>query len=561
MRFRGLWAVVTTWAIFLAGCTPGVQPGQQADAGARGPAQLTRLVIASREESSFLIDQLGGNGDVVEELVSAGLVRFTPVGESASLIAEAVPSLENGLLKVSADGRMETTWRLKEGVKWHDGTPMTTDDLLFAVRLGQDRELPDFGHTAYQSLEGVQAVDARTVVAQWKEPYIQYDIMFSWQVALPLPKHLLEDAYLNNKQAFTVQPYWVSNAFIHAGPYRVKEFLPTERLLVEASPDFVLGRPKVDEIEVRFIPDANTFVANILAGAVHLSIGSGVPVNQAKQAVQGWPDGKMGVYPIQSVKTAVPQFINPDPPVQLDVRFRRALAHGFDREALNELINVGVAPPPGNFIVPVGDPAFPQIKPSIVEYPFDSRRAAQLIEEIGYTRVGDTYREAGGKELSVPYLIPAGDPEEQAALFLADSWGRLGVKVPLDVRSRLEREDRATRRGLGDGTGTTLTTQPRRLEWLHSRLIPTAENRFRGNNRARYANPEIDPLVDRFFGSLRPQERIDLLGQIARIWSDQVAAIVTYHTVHATLINNRVKNVTPRTGLAQTWDNHLWDIR
>lgn len=565
MRLHSFWPVVTACVILLAGCSPAGQPGSPADAraGADRAAQPKRLIVAAREASSFLIDQLGESGDVVEELVSAGLVRFTPLGEAVPLMAEAVPSLDNNLLKVFPDGRMETTWRMKEGLRWHDGTPLTTDDLLFAVRVGQDRELPDFGHVAFRSLESVRAVDARTIVAEWKEPYIQYDIMFSWQVALPLPKHLLEDTYLNNKETFILHRYWASNEFVHAGPFRVREFLPAERLVVEANPDFVLGRPKVDEIEVRFIPDANTFIANLLAGEVHFSIGSGVTVGQAKQAADQWPGGKMGVYPIQSAKTAVPQFTNPDPPIQLDVRFRRALAHAFDREALNELINVGVAPPPSGFMVPVGAPEFPAIRPSIVEYPFDPRRAAQLIEEIGYTRVGDTYRDPTGKELSVQYLTTQGGAEEQAALFILDSWKQVGVRGVADIRATaaIDREVRANRPAFVDGTGTFMMTQPRRLEWLHSRELPTSANRFRGNNRARYASPELDALIDRFFVTIPPQERIELLKQVAHQWSDQVVAIMAYHTVHATLMNNRVQNVTPRTGLAQAWDNHTWDIR
>ena len=270
----------------------------------------------------------------------------------------------------------------------------------------------------------------------------------------------------------------------------------------------------------------------------------------------------MGVYPIQSVKTAVPQFINPDPPVLLDVRFRRALAHAFDREALNELINVGVAPPPAGFLIPVGAPEFAAIRPSIVEYPFDPRRAAQLIEEVGYTRVGDTYRDPTGKELSVQYLTTQGGAEEQAALFLLDSWKRLGVRGVADIRATaaIDSEARATRPAFADGTGTFMMTQPRRLEWLHSRLIPTAENRFRGNNRMRYANPELDDLIDRFFVTIPPQARIELLKQIAHHVTDNMVFIPAYHTVHASLINNRVQNVTPRTGLAQAWDNHKWDI-
>ncbi|MPZ14209.1 MAG: hypothetical protein GEU73_07250 [Chloroflexi bacterium] len=370
MSINSFWPVVTACAILLAGCDPGGQPGSQtgASSGADQAGQPKRLVVASREAATALIDAAGDGGDVIEELVSAGLVRFTPVGEPVPLLAEAVPSIDNGLLKVTPDGGMETTWTLKEGAKWHDGTPITTDDLLFDIEIGQ---------------EG----------------------------------------------------------------------------------------------------------------------------------------------------------------------------------AINSLINIDVAPPPSGFLVPVGAPEFPAIKPGIVEYPFDPSRAEQLIQEIGYTRAGDSYRDAAGKELLFRYTSVGGGAEEQAALYLADSWQRVGVRTELDIRANLEREDRALRSGFTDGTGTFMMSQPERLIWLHSNSIPTPENRFRGNNRARYANPELDALIDRFFATIPPQERVELMGQIAHIVTDQVTQIVAYHTVHVALINNRVQNVTPRTGLAQTWDSHLWDIQ
>jgi peptide/nickel transport system substrate-binding protein len=545
----------------IVGCAPGAQPGGGGPGAANQQAQPKRLIIASREAPAALIDVAGSGGDVIEELTSAGLVRFTPVGEPVALLAEAVPGIDNGLLKVFPDGRMETTWTLKPGVKWHDGTPLTTEDLVFTVRVGQEGAVPELGHDAYRALNSVRAVDERTIVAEWKRVYIQADRLFSWRVGLPLPKHVLEESYNNQRETFIQNRYWLSNEFIHAGPYRVKEFVAAERLVATANPDFVLGRPKVDEIEVRSIPDGGAFVANLLSGDVHFSIGSAVTMGQAKQAAEQWPNGKLATYPIQSVKTAAPQLLNPDPPVLLDVRFRRALAHAFDKDALNELINQGIAPPLGAFMVPVGAPEYEAIKPSLVEYKFDPRRAAQLIDEIGgFTKSGDTYRDASGKDLSVHFLTVNGGAEEQSALFLADSWRRLGVKTELDLRAQLERDQRAQRPGFTDGTGTFMMTDPDRLIWLHSESIPTAENRFRGNNRARYSNPELDSLIDRFFATVSPQDRVGLMAQIGHIVTDQVTQIPAYHTMHVALINNRAKNVTPRTGLAQAWDSHLWDI-
>ena len=562
MRCPSFWSVVIASAVLLVGCAPGTAPGPQAGApsGTDRPAQPKRLIVGSREVASLLNGQMDSNSDVVEELTSAGLVRFSPIGEANALLAEAIPSLENNLLQLLPDGRMETTWRLREGLKWQDGTPLTTDDLLFAVRVGQD--LPEFGHAAYRSLNGVRAIDARTIVVEWKEPYIQYDNMFSWEFALPLPRHLLEDTYLNNKDAFTQHLYW-THQFMHAGPFKVREFVPTERLLLDAWPEFVFGRPKLDEVEVQFIPDANTLIANVLAGGVQATIGTGISVDQAFQATEGWRDGKAAHYPYQYTTVAKPQFINPDPRAILDLRFRRALLHAIDREALNETVTRGISPTSG-FNTPPGAPEFAAVTPNVVQYPYDPRRAAQLIEEAGYLRVGDAYRDANGTELAVKIEGNKTDTVvEKSVLFVADSWQRVGVKATPDLyepRAR-NQEARATRPGFEVGAHAIAIAAPRWLTWWHSSNVPTAENRWRGNNYNRYANDELDALIDRFHQSIPYQERVEAMKRIAHHVTDNVVEMALVHHIQAALVNDRALNFTPRTAYAQTWDAHLWDIQ
>lgn len=564
MRLTGIWPVAMTCALVVAGCMPGAQSAGGGSAGGERPAQPKKMVVVSREEPVVLHDKaaVSGNGDVVEELVSAGLVRFEPLGDAHPLLAEAVPSIENGLVKLAADGRIETTWRLKDGLKWHDGTPLTTADVLFGLQVAQDRDLPSFGNVAFASIERVRADDPRTVVVEWKEPYIQFDRMFSWQAALPLPRHVLGDVYLSDKANFANLRYWMSDEFIHAGPFRVRQFSPAERLVVTANPDYVLGRPKLDELEVRFVPDGNTFVANVVGGEAQFTMGSSTTVGQAKAAVDRWQDGRMEVSPFQSGRGIVSQFMDPDPAVQLDLRFRRALAYGYDKVGFNDVINVGMLPPPANSMLAIGSPEFPQIKDSIVEYPYDPRRAAQLLEEIGYRRVGEYYQDAAGKELSISFLEARGGAEEQLVLAALNNWKQIGINGAADIRSgSIDREARAARPGLTLNSGSFNLAEPRRLfQWFHGSQSPTSENRFQGNNRSRYVNPELDALIDRFFKTVPKQERIELMKQIIHHQSDNATVITAYHIVYPALINNRVTGVTPRTGFAQAWNSHLWDI-
>jgi peptide/nickel transport system substrate-binding protein len=519
-------------------------------------------VVAAREAAPLLSSKLHTDADVSEEMVSVGLTGLTPVGDPYPILAEAVPTLENGQWRVFPDGRMETTWTLRPNLTWHDGTPITTEDLLFAVQVGQDRELPEFGHAGFAAVAGVRAQDARTITVEWKEPFIQADKMFNWAHALPLPRHLLEDAYVTNKVAFTQHRYW-THEFVHAGAFKVREFIPTERLSIEAFDGYALGRPIVDEVEVRYISDSNTLGANLIAGEVHFTIGPGLTVEQALQIQGNWPGGKMGTGELQSNTVAYPQFMDPNPAVMTDVRFRRALQHALDRNALNDLATRGYAPISG-FIVPPGAPEFPAVQPSVVEYPYDMRRATQLLEEIGFTRVGDSYRDPAGQEVTVTVETTTGDTaQESATLFVADSWTRLGLRgVPRSGSSQArDRQVRATRPAFEVTSFSAAISEPARLTRFTTRDIPTAQNNYRGSNYMRYSHPQLDTLVDQFFVTIPRQDRIDLLRQIAAHVTDQLVLMPLYHTVHASLISNRVQNVTPRTGHSQTYQAHTWDIR
>ena len=145
----------------------------------------------------------------------------------------------------------------------------------------RDKELPILNDFAYELIEGVEAPDARSVLVRWRQPYIEADTLFSYVRGVPLPAHLLDKAYREDRPGFTAHPYF-STEFVGTGPFKLREWQQSSHLVLEASDSYVLGRPKIDEIEVRFILDANTLVANVLAGAVMLTLGRSITGEQAR---------------------------------------------------------------------------------------------------------------------------------------------------------------------------------------------------------------------------------------------------------------------------------------
>src|SRR5438067_9749418 len=124
-------------------------------------------------------------------------------------MVEAVPSTENGLWVVSPDGRMETTWRINPAARWHDGTPLTSDDLQFTVAVYKDRDIGVAPVAGVQLIDSVEPLNPQTAVVKWREPFISADAQFSAGSAMwVLPRHILESPFQENKDQFLSLPYW-----------------------------------------------------------------------------------------------------------------------------------------------------------------------------------------------------------------------------------------------------------------------------------------------------------------------------------------------------------------
>src|SRR5438309_389205 len=124
-----------------------------------------------------------------------------------------------------------------------------------------------------------------------RRPFTQADQLFSVTWADPMPRHLLEAAYLEDKSTLSERPYWTTE-FVGAGPYRMREFTPGSRIMLEAFGDFALGRPKIDEVELRYMPDPNVIVTNAIAGVVDFTLGQRVPLDTAVEMQDRWREGK-----------------------------------------------------------------------------------------------------------------------------------------------------------------------------------------------------------------------------------------------------------------------------
>src|SRR5207247_1735651 len=119
-----------------------------------------------------------GKFATAENLFNSKLTALDSDGQTIAQLAEAVPNVDNGGWTVLSDGTMDTRWTIRSGTVWHDGAPHTTQDLLFTYELEQDRSLPQIRPAGFEFLDRLEAVDSRTIVAHWKQPFIQADAFF-----------------------------------------------------------------------------------------------------------------------------------------------------------------------------------------------------------------------------------------------------------------------------------------------------------------------------------------------------------------------------------------------
>lgn len=378
-----------------------------------------------------------------------------------------------------------------------------------------------------------------------------------------MPRHLLEKAFQENKASFLGLPYW-SHEFVGAGPYRMREWVADSHVVVQRYDDYVLGRPSIHEIEIKFIPDPNTMVANVLSGVVDLNLGrSLLPVDQARHIQERRPDIKIGTtyrswYPIHS------QFVNTHPPIVLDVRFRRALLHAIDRQELVDTFSLGLSAIAHTF---VGSQTaeYKEIEPSIIRYEYDPRKTAQMIEGLGYAKRADGFfYDAAGQKLTVELRTTArAEIQPKIILAAADYWERAGVAVEpvmIPIRLMTDREYRAAFPAFEmPGGGNAVTAEGVRR--YHSTQAPLPENRFQvGGNIARYRNAELDALIERFLVTIPRPDRMQVLAQIVRHQTDQLPTLGLFYQVDSTVFSEKVRNVSPRGEIAtQAWNVHTWE--
>ncbi|MEA2639307.1 MAG: peptide/nickel transport system substrate-binding protein [Chloroflexota bacterium] len=412
-------------------------------------------------------------------------------------------------------------------------------------------------------IDRVDATDPQTFTLGWKSPFISADAMFATAPTsrlriMPLPRHLLGAAFQQDPTTLTQQPYWTSS-YVGLGPFKLAEYVEGSHLLARANDRYALGRPKLDEVEVRFMADPSTIAANILAGTVELTLNSRLDIDWGVQLRDRWKDGHLEATQAGNFVGVFPQFIDPNPAILGNVAFREALMRAVDRQELSDSILAGMASPAHSLIGP-GQPEYAAVDPSVAKFDYDPRQATQILDGMGLTKGPDgMYRDAAGQSLEIEIRAREGDAlQEKMVPAVADFWKRAGINTKqfiFGAQLANDREFRATRPAF------EVVRQPGGSDALSEYLstaTPSAENGYRGTNRTRYSSPEFDALINRYVRTIPEVERNQVLAQAISHMTRNIVVIGLDYSVDSTMIANRLIGPDAQN---PAWNAHEWDVK
>ena len=526
--------VVALCALFLSACaSPG--PRNASDEATVGrPTQARTLRIAIRVEPTTIASKSPGLGSgvtlgTVKRIFDADLILKDSNGMVVPYLAESLPQLNTDSWKVFPDGRMETTYRLKPNLVWHDGTPLSTLDFVFSWRA---YSLPELGVSREAPLglfEDVSAPDERTIVIKWQKPYADAGIISTGLP--PLPRHVLEAPLRDGTaDAFAAHPYW-TREFIGLGPFRLTAWEPGAFIEGAAFEQHIWGRPRIDRLHMIFISDPNTALANILAGELDLAADTAIQFQGGVTLKQQWgPSGGSILFAPTLFRQAAfqlrPELANP--PAILDVRVRKALAHAANKQELNDLLFDGEGLMADTTPIPPGPAYYREMEQGIERFPYDVRRTQQLMTEAGYRLAPDGLFAGPDGKLTLDVKTNATVEQEREMTVLAAGWRKAGFDFRETVNPAAlaqDNEARATFPGLFASSGGFGETT---LAGFSSDRIPNVTNRWQGGNRGGWTNTEFDRLSEQFTTSLDRAARDRLVLGMARLYAADLPTIALH---------------------------------
>jgi peptide/nickel transport system substrate-binding protein len=423
-------------------------------------------------------------------------------------------------LAVSWKALDDTTWefKLRQGVKWHDGSPFTADDVISTFARLPTAGLGQFG--PYTRGREVSKIDDYTILIKTKGPD-------------PLvPNNMAAFAIISKRhgEGAKAEDYNSGKATIGTGPHKFVEWISGDRLVLEGNPDYWGGKPKWNRVVFKPIKAGPSRVAALLAGEVKMidyvpttDIGQlrknpNIVISQKQSArVIFWaPDVARDISPYVRTNEGALMFPNP----LRDWRVRKAISLAIDRKAIVERVMDNNAVAASQMLAK----GFFGFNPNLSVESFDLEGAKKLLAEAGYK---------DGFRLTIHGPNDRYDNDSQVAEAVAQMVAKIGIRAEVETMPKAvyfgrQAKNKFSFNMTANGSRTGEASVPLQA-FYHSTWPETGMGIY---NFTGYSNPRINPIIEKARVTVDDAEREKLFHQAMEIGTNDLAFIMSHYQVN-----------------------------
>lgn len=507
-------------------------------------------------------------------------------------LLERLPTLEDGdavlIGEEGPEGQLEMTYKVKPGITWHDGEPLTAEDFLYSYEVQMDPESGVVSRGTLEKIEKFEVIDDLTFKITLKKGLM--DPMYGPYYALePLPKHALGDM----APAEIIDSEYSRTGYPGLGPFVFEEWVAGDHISFTRNENYHQDGPNFERAVYRFIPDTNALMAALIAGDCDVATSDGLQVTnlpflqQAKaqdlvdyhaQASTVWEHFDMNQWPWDD---RLPWFAKTE--------VRQAVGFGTNRLQMTEQILYGEVVPMPSWI-PADSWAF---NPEVKEYAYDPESAKELLASVGFEDkdsdgVVEAYGYSGTYADGTEWSIPDGTPfevsfntttgnamrEALSQIFQANM-ADIGIKVSLDLLPASvffaddgplsqRRFDIAEYAWVSDPNpgGDTLWVGVDIFneagEKIYPEQIPSEADDWDGQNYDGWAHEEASQLIFDANNKIRQSERIPLYAEQQIIFMEELPTLPLFQRVEVTGYGPDLQGVQKGPSNYVTWNIHEW---